>query len=530
MSSLVRSRRPKVDIDLKILTGLIVNDDFLKRIQDIIQPNLLRDPSSILITRWCQDYLAKYSKAPKDIIWNIFESKQATLSSTQIDAINNILENLELDTYFQDMLSFNVDYYLEQAQLLFRERAIEETVKDIKAYLSQSEVDEAENRLIKYKKIEHNVSNVINPFEEKQAFKTAFESKEEPLFLLPGPYGEIINPHLVREGFIAFLGREKIGKTWRMMDLATWALKARRNVAIFQLGDLSQNDYLVRLGVQLSGKSNLKRYCQAQNVPILDCYINQTAGDCPFNKASKTAVIDSYTGIPYDLETDIKMHTPCSKCYRKNPQKFKGSVWWTLQEEREPLHWNEAYDKAVRWARRHKATKRFRLATYPNSTLNVRGVERVLDRWEEMESFVPDVVLLDYADIMAVEDNGQRDARHQENDRWKALRRLSQERKCLLITVTQSTRTGHKDNVTLTAQDVSEEKRKLSHVTAFFALNQNDAEKQKNLIRVAPIMVREGAYSVHQQVCVIQHLESGSPYVASFWHHKYPKKKKEETE
>lgn len=524
-------RSPKTNTDALILTGMIVDDLFLQRVEPIVRPNLFND-SYITIASLCLEHLKEHGKAPRELIWDLVDDSKLKLNQAAHDACFDSLENLSLDDYLSNQLSYNSEYYLTKAERFFRQRQLERTVQEVKAHLSNEDLEAAENLALKFKKIEQPNLDSINPLLDVDALKAAFQATEEPLFRLPGAYGELLNPHLVREGFIAFLGREKIGKTWRLIDLATWALKEKRNVAFFQLGDLSQNNFMVRLAVHLAKKSNLKKYVQPQQIPILDCYENQTKGECQNNRSLTTQVRDRATNKA-DFESHGKFHETCTRC--KNHYKFKGTVWWkekswptNARGEPDPLNWGEAMQAVTKWTKTHKAKKRFKLATFPNSTVNVRRIEYYLDMWEEREGYVPDVIILDYADIMAPEDNGQKDFRHQENDRWKALRRLSQERKCLLITVTQSTRGGHKDGQDLTAENVSEEKRKMSHVTAFFALNQTNTEKQQGIIRIAPLMVREGHYNTSQQACVLQNLSTGQSYIASYWYWKPGKQQTEE--
>ena len=51
---------------------------------------------------------------------------------------------------------------------------------------------------------------------------------------------------------------------------------------------------------------------------------------------------------------------------------------------------------------------------------------------------IPDVIIVDYADILAPEDTRQSEKRHQVDETWKALRRLSQEWHALVIWVVLS--------------------------------------------------------------------------------------------
>lgn len=517
---MARLRKIDASLDRQIIVGMVVSDRFLQSIQSIYRPELFTAPFAVTVASWCLEYGKRYNKAPKQHIQDIFASHQrAGLDDAQSDLIEQFLKSLQ-DEY-EHAEKFNVDYLLDQTEKLFRQRTIKHLAEDLEAHLSRGEVEDAEGRLVDFRKLARPASNSINPLRDVEALQKAFEAREEPLFRLPGAYGELLNPHLIRGGFVAFLGRAKVGKTWRLMDIAMRAVADRCNVAFFQLGDLSQDDYLVRQGVYLAKVSNDAKYCGDVLVPVLDCKHNQIA-ECRNGGGREEALeINLEELLPNEEKRDwIYSHTPCQAC-RKLPG-FQGATWWDIRPKTLPLTWQKAWDATQRWSKRHRA-KGFRLATYPNSSVNVAGVEQQLDLWEQTEGFIPDVIILDYADIMLPE-NDRKEQRHQENDRWKALRRLCQERYVCLITATQANRGGFGED-SLGAENTSEDKRKLDHVTAFFGLNQTPDEEEQGVLRIAPILMREGKKG-KSQVAVLQSLETGQPHVASYWWR--PKTKKKE--
>ena len=156
----------------------------------------------------------------------------------------------------------------------------------------------------------------------------------------------------------------------------------------------------------------------------------------------------------------------------------------------------------------------FKLSTHPNSTLNINKIRSILDKWEEREGFVPDVILIDYADILAPERNNI-EFRHQQNESWKAMRALSQERHACVLTVTQAAATSY-GKANLDLSDFSEDKRKYAHVTGMFVLNQTPEEKRSGIIRFGALMVREDAFDINHNVHVLQCLQIGRPYISSY--------------
>jgi hypothetical protein len=320
--------------------------------------------------------------------------------------------------------------------------------------------------------------------------------------------------HVVnRDQFIALLGPEKRGKTWWLNELAIRAAKARYNVALFQIGDMSEEQCIVRLSVRLVGKSNQERYCEAQDIPVLDCRLNQEGKcrRCPFRNATMleqwklTDVREAW------LSGAFKRHQPCTECVGE--KFFKGSVWYKPIPATKPLTWREAYKAGRRFLGRTKG-RDFMLSVHPSDTLNVSGLEAVLDNWETFEGFTPDVVVIDYADNLAPEDRKE-EYRHQQNRTWKMLRGLSQKRHCLVATATQANAASY-DQATLAMKNFSEDKRKFAHVTGMFGLNQTTLEKRMGLMRINTIVMREGEFYNEDEVHVAQALRIGRPMLFSF--------------
>jgi hypothetical protein len=132
----------------------------------------------------------------------------------------------------------------------------------------------------------------------------------------------------------------------------------------------------------------------------------------------------------------------------------------------------------------------------------VGGIESILDTWLQEDDFVPDVIVIDYADILAAEAGRKHEHdRNVTNDTWKALRRMTQERHVLGIVPTQANAKAYKQN--LQGMDsFSEDKRKLAHVTAMLALNQTPDEKEIQGMRLNWIVLREAPYSINRPLYV----------------------------
>ena len=155
-----------------------------------------------------------------------------------------------------------------------------------------------------------------------------------------------------------------------------------------------------------------------------------------------------------------------------------------------------------------------KLSCHPNSTLKVSGIRSILETWAQDE-WVPDVIVIDYADILDMSHKGL-EGRDCINQAWKELRALSQYYHCLVITATQTDAAAF-DTGLLRRKNFSEDKRKFSHVTGMMGINQTDDEKEMGLYRFNWLKLRDGVYSETRCVNVANCLALANPMIKSCW-------------
>lgn len=161
------------------------------------------------------------------------------------------------------------------------------------------------------------------------------------------------------------------------------------------------------------------------------------------------------------------------------------------------------------------------MSTHANGTLSFGSINTILDKWEDADGFVADVILSDYMDIMA-SSSISKDFRHQENQKWKDARKLSQTARqgvlpCF-ISPTQADAGAYK-SYRLQLDNYSEDKRKYAHVTAMYGLNQDPLGREKRLgiLRINEIIIREGEYSNDNEITLLQNLRKGRPYRQAYF-------------
>jgi hypothetical protein len=502
-------------IERRIVTGLIVSTPFIREIYPGWDPQFIESSAIRVISNWCMDYFQKYDHAPgRDIQTIYFQRLRNGLPKDQAETIEMILEGLDEE---HDGQKFNLEYLLDQTKRYFKEQHLRTFADGIQAELTHGSLTDAEKLATEYSPLLTEDPAVVDPFSEPTRIRRAFEYQGESLIELPKAIGTLMNPQLTRDALVAFLGREKIGKTFMLIEMAMRGIQSGSNVAFFEAGDMSEGQMLKRLCIYLTKRSDAEKYCEGMYVPVSDCIRNQTDVCTGKNRESAFGI------FPAERKRDEITMAELEDAYKQNPQyrpcrnckNQKGSVWLKWRRAVKPLTWKEGFRAAEKFQRRHK--RQFRLCTYSNESLSTSEIRTLLNNWERQDGFIPDIIVIDYADLLTADpDCRQLDFRNQQNRIWQRLRRLSQERHCLVITATQASATSYKRDL-LRLEDFSEDKRKYAHVTAMYGLNQSNEEKRIGLMRINEMVVREGDFDTGSVVRVLQRLQMGRPLIGSIW-------------
>jgi hypothetical protein len=510
-------------IERRIITGLIISTDYLTEIRKIWNSKLIGSSTAKRIANWCIEFYDQYHTAPGQEIESIFLRKTKNEDRNNIKDIEDILSSLSDEYEHQD--KFNVPYLIDQTKQYFDERDLREFSEGIQADLDEGNILQAKRDAYAYtpsievtdNDIELSDKN-ISEFVEK-AFKTA----SQPVVKYSRQLGSFLNDQLVRGGFVAFMGPEKRGKTFFLLDIGMRASRQGANVAFFQAGDMTQDQQLKRMCIYLAKKSDKKKYSGVMYEPVRDCIFNQLdtcdrkQRECDFGifedrserylrkEIKRKEIIEAYE--------DNEDYKPCYNCSKYWSNQW-GAVWLKKINTGNPLDVNLAKKKVNEFF--VKNNRRFKLSSHPTKTLKVSDIDLILDTWERKDGFVADLIIVDYADILAPENN--MDFRQQENDKWMYLRKLSQKRHALVVTVTQTDADSYtKDTIGL--KNFSEDKRKYAHVTAMYGLNQDRTgrEKELGIMRINEQVIREGDSLNSNQVYILQNLSRGQSCLSSFF-------------
>lgn len=464
----------------RVLTAMVVDGLALGRIVQQWNPReedggLFASRWANIVAAWCVDYFNRYDKAPGRDIEGLFQSWAEEADKETVALVERFLQSLS-DEYETLAKESNTDYIADLASTHFNRVALRKLVEALQGDLDQGRVEKAHKRLVKHHIIELGAGAGINVLQDHEAMRQAFEEHQESLITFPGALGQFFKGAFYRGSFTAVYAPEKRGKSFELQELAWQALKQRRKVAFFSVGDMSQNQMMRRFMIRAA---KAPRYKGKVIIPKSITWERPSEND------------DTLPNIEYELRT-----------YDEN------------------LDWRVAYKACQAIIEKTKTQEPLlKLATYPAGTVNMVGIDAKLAEWER-EGFVADVVIVDYFDICSAEPNSGDDERSQTNARWKAGRALSQRRHCALITATQTNAASYNVDI-ITRSNFSEDKRKLAHVTDLYALNQNSSERRAQVMRKNWIARREEPYDESRCVWVATCFKLANPAVKSCWkeHH-----------
>lgn len=445
---------------------MILNDDVL----DTIARNLkgdnkpFRSKWSNLIAKWSLEHHEKFKTAPKEAIQNrLSRFADSNTDEDIVGLVETFLQGLSDDATAQAE-EINIPFVVDLASRHFNTVRLETLVKKMNRSLEAKDVESAEELLAAHNPITF-AGFDWGDMANKEKIKLMYgETASKQLIQFPGALDLFLGQSFGRDTFISFAGPEKRGKSYWLMEVVYQAAKQRRNVLYYVTGDMSEEDTWERFHQRAS------------------------------RRPEKSQTLDIPTSIS-KRDEEIRV----TKESREAPK----------------LTGKKAYETMKEFIRKTGSDElRIKTKVAPSSTLTASDIEADVLEWVG-KGFVPDVVVVDYADILSPEINSrQMDFRHQQNETWKVLRRISQRFHLCMVTATQTAASSYKSK-TIQKGDFSEDKRKAAHVTGMLGINQTSKEKVDGVYRLNWIVLRKGVWADHQTVTTAGNLAIANPCIVS---------------
>ena len=537
--------REKVDVnnELLILSHMIMDNSVCASIYhryktgDLRTGHFTREYKNIF--RWVLRYFKKHGKAPKLSIKNIYENKKKNLGVEQQKLTEAYLERLADEYAEQQEDAIDPDYVRNEVLPDFmRERELQYRIEKMQENLERGLVDEAEEIVTSYNPIiieeEDDNLGIIFPLTREDLKNTSDDSFNEEDVVYRFEYNQAalgsILGNLRRGWLVAATGIEKAGKSYLLEEMGYNAVMYQDKKVLKINLELSETLQRERLWKRLSGTTDA--WQSGDNIyPVFDCENNQH-GTCKwansvglteqkklrkskkYRKQTKNPLFENPSQVIV-YENNQDWH-PCDICRtqktRKNQRDTK-SFLPTIFFDHSIL--KDVSKKVVRRAmRKHERWAKldnYRIKCFPRFSVTFDEVRAYIMRYIDKTKWQPDIIILDYIDIMAQE---HQEIRIDIDGKWKKASRLAGELNCLVLNADQANKAA-RTAYAIDKTSTSESKTKDGHLDIRFAINQTPPEKDLNIARINCLFHRHLDFNEQREILITQRLEVSQPILDS---------------
>ena len=321
------------------------------------------------VISWVIEYYKKFKQAPKENITSLYRTH---CDEIQDEALKELVLNYIQELGKNENTINNEDYLLDRSKDFLDYKALKIYTEELNACLETRSMDKARKVQSDYKKVNTVELNEVSllSLSDKTIIENALTQEEEILFTLPEALNRVFG-NIHRNDFIAILAPPKRGKSFALQYLAIQALKQRLNV-IFVSMEMTREEVVQRMWKALWGtESGLIKDGMYETSRFVE-----------------------------DTSEEGKYRSELVDVNVKNKAK-------SVQSLQKRLRANNAY------------TGDIRIIAYPRFSASVR---QITDRIDELinDGFIPDVVVIDYADITTPIGGGS-ELRNQIDEIWKYL-------------------------------------------------------------------------------------------------------------
>lgn len=457
--------RTKVDLspERTIVTNCIMDDKFLKSVAPLVKLNLFKTSYAREVISWVLEFFSVYQEAPKQQIQEIYQSKRSSVNYDEdtAESISTFLQSLS-----RDYVKSNLEYSVDQTEQYFKVRSLELFNEKLQNAIALNDPVQGEALIANFSRVGKPEGEGMSIAFDASTIYSAYTDEQEELFVYPGALSQVWG-RACRGDLSAVLAPIKRGKSLALWFAAEQAMMAGCKVAFFSL--------------EMTKAQIVRR---------------------AWNSLMASPRKEGDFAIPYfyEIEDTIGEQGPtqifeiCKKIIHRTPTELDSI---------------ETFQKKLRTKFRGGDCRIFAV---PGYTTTIEDIISHIDNMMYYDNYIPDVVIIDYADILKASDKAGKEYRHQLNDIWLKLRWLARSRNIHVISASQTNRAGFVKDISI--DDIAEDMRKLAHVSTLVCLNQTLTEKENGIIRIKGLLQRDEETCFHQAV-VLQNPKIGRFYLDS---------------
>ena len=383
------------------------------------------------------DYLDRYKKAPQDHVADILSDKISSENHRESSLYQDILNSI-----FEVKDRINTEYVMNQLETFVRRQSLRSVAVELtKALTKDTEESLAEaDSLIR--KANSQTLTLFNPGTRLNDKTKVFNFFEDANDAYPTGISELDKRGFgpTRKEFWLGIADKKKGKTWMLTHLGKIAL--------------------------MNGLKTLHITLEVSESIITQRYFMTFFA---MSKRNETYYVNRFRKDSLGRLIDLEERPLTPKLSMDNPDIIEQL---SIQIDKGSRTLGNIYVKE-----------------FPTGSLTVPQLEAYLDNLAERERFVPDLLILDYPDLMKIDSNNLRGSL---DILYKELRGVAVSRNIAIAAVSQSNRSGSGAKK-VDAVNVAEAYNKLQNADTVITYSQTDAEKRLGLARLSVIAGRNDA-------------------------------------
>lgn len=407
-----------------ILTLLCFNSEFCKLIRSIVSPNLFESAVYRDVASHAIDFVDQYSEPIAEHLPDSLENILNGSDKKKAQSYQRLMDNL-----FLAKDSVNVKYTISKLHEFVRQQNLKGAVVKAVAAIEAGDLDLCEVELQKGMRSQVNVFELGTDMSEVKDALDFMDDMDEGIRTGIAELDKRDTMLRVAE-MLLIIGAMKKGKSWFLIQLGKMAILQRKTV--------------LHVTLEMSEKRVKQRYIQS----FFSISKREAKNKIPL---FKTDELGRLTSIEYE---DLVRPTLADPNMRKTlTAKVKKEF-----NKRSPLI----------------------IKQFPTSELTLNALDAYMDGLERFHKIVPDVVLLDYPDLMKTD---SANLRIDIGTIFKQLRGMAIRRNFALGVVTQANADGMKAKMVTEAM-VAEDKSKIATADTVITYSQTLEEKSLGLARL----------------------------------------------
>lgn len=443
--------------EMNFLCAFILSEKFCALFHKAFEPRYFENPDYKVLVSYIQSYFRKYSRPPKKLIVSYIEKhkNQFADDTLYLSLKKTLITSAEsIDGLLE---KYETQYIMDDAELFIKAAALRIAMDKINLALDGDNEEEALRTYEKMVIPEAQKSGIISFEDDLEKQREALRKNNNLVIRFDGLIGELIG-NLYRGDFFTFVAPTGQGKTWWLMYAAKQARAHGLNVLF--------------LSLEMQEQSVLRRFQQMYYRRTLhgeDVTISKFVQD----DDNKYRVINKKLNIPQLKPEDVE---------------------------------NLKLKKIGRYVHG-------RLKIVCRAGINIGDVRAVLSELKYQNKFIPEVIVLDYADKMTTtkRTNSERETL---GVIWKDLRDLALEQNLLLITASQTNRASWDKHYDRTA--IAEDARKLNEVSCAVGIMSDKRERELGLSMLRLLKIRDGHFESRDLYCSCNY-HIGAPALDCVW-------------